>query len=130
MKQIYIESYFRNGYRRFMKYVHDVLNHPQRESIETRLKIIQFCDEFGVAATREAFGKSRSTVYLWKKRLKQAGGKLSALAPGDRAPIHRRRRFVALFIKDFIICYRTNHPGADKTTITPALTTACKEGWS
>ena len=81
MKQIYIESYFRNGYRRFMKYFYDVFEHPKREVIEQRLEIIKFCDEFGFKATRQAFGKSRSTIFLWKQKLKKAGGKLSSLAP-------------------------------------------------
>lgn len=108
-----------------MKYINNVLDHPQRESIETRLRIIEFFDEFGSEATKRAFGKSRSTIYLWKKKLKQANGKLSALAAGDRMPLHKRRRIVAPFIRDFIISYRTAHPRADKTTITPALATAC-----
>ncbi len=47
MKQIYVESYFRNGYSRFMKYIYNVINHPKRESIEKRLEIIKFFDEFG-----------------------------------------------------------------------------------
>jgi transposase InsO family protein len=127
VKQIYIESYFRNGYSHFMRYVHDVLEHPQRESIERRLEIIQFFEEFGAKATRRAFGKSRSTIYLWKQKLKEAGGKLSALAPGDRAPKNRRHRVVHPLIERFIIEYRTIHPGVDKTTITPALRVACNK---
>ncbi len=126
MKQIYIASYFRNGYSRFMKYVRDFLDHPKRESIERRLEIIQFFEEFGTEATRRAFGQSRSTIYLWKQKLRQAGGKLSALAPGDKTPIHKRKRVVHPFIERFIIEYRTNHPGVDKATITPALSTACR----
>jgi putative transposase len=125
MKQIYIASYFRNGYSRFMKYVHDVFDHPKRESIEKRLEIIKFCDEFGFEATRQAFGKSRSTIYLWKQKIKKAGGKISVLAPGNRAPKHRRHRAVDPFIERFIIEYRSIHPGADKTTITPSLVTVC-----
>ncbi len=125
MKQIYVESYYRNGYSRFMKYINNILDHPKRENIEKRLEVIGFFDEFGAGATRRAFGKSRSTIYLWKQKLKKAGGKLSALAPGDKTPIHRRRRIVRPFIEDFILDYRNNHPGVDKTTITPALTAAC-----
>ena len=108
-----------------MKYIHDVFDHPKRESIEQRLGIIKFCDEFGFKATRQAFGKSRSTIYLWKQKLKKAGGKLSALAPGNRAPRNKRHRIVHPFIEHFIIEYRTEHPGVDKTTITPALGAAC-----
>ena len=125
MKQIYVASYFRSGYSRFMKYISNILDHPKRETIEKRLEIIEFCDEFGFEATRRAFGKSRSTIYLWKQRLRKSGGKLSALAPGDKTPIQKRHRVVHPFIERFVIEYRTEHPGVDKTTITPALSTAC-----
>jgi transposase InsO family protein len=108
-----------------MQFINNILDHPRRETIEKRLEIIKFCDEFGFEATRRAFSKSRSTIYLWKQKLKQAGGKLSALAPGDKTPIHKRRRVVHPFIEHFIIEYRSTHPGADKTTITPALIAAC-----
>jgi putative transposase len=111
MKQIYVESYYRSGYSRFMQYINNIINHPRRESIEKRLEIIEFFDEFGAAATRRAFGKARSTLYLWKQKLKKANGKLSALAPGDKTPLHKRRRLVHPFIQDFIIEYRTRHWG-------------------
>lgn len=100
MKQIYVASYYRNGYSRFMKYIHNVFDHPQPESIEKRLEIIQFFGEFGAKATSKACTKGRS-------------------------PIHKRKRRVHSFIEHFIIEYRTNHPGADKTTIAPALIMAC-----
>jgi len=129
VKQIYIANYFRNGYSRFMEFINNILDHPKRENIEKRLEVIRFCDEFGFKATKQAFGKSRSTIYLWKQKLKNSGGKLSSLAPGDRSPRNKRHRIVAPFIERFIVEYRSAHPGADKTTITPALAAACtKEG--
>ena len=111
-------------YSRFMRRIDAVVDSPQHQDIETRLKIIQFFDDYGAEATRRAYGKSRSAIYLWKKKLKVGG--TAALAPGDRAPHRRRRRIVAPFIESFIIGYRTSHPGADKTTIHPALKAACE----
>jgi len=108
-----------------MQFINNILGHPDREAIEKRLEIIKFCDEFGFEATRRVFGKSRSTIYLWRQKLKQASGKLSALAPGDKTPIHKRQRVVHPFMEYFIIKYRAAHPGTDKTTITPALVAAC-----
>jgi putative transposase len=127
MQQIYVASYYRNGYSRFMKLISDILNHPKKKNIEQRLEIIKFFDEFGAAATKRAFGKSRSTIYLWKQKLTNQGGKLSALAPGDTTPLQKRKRIVNPFITDFILKYRLAHPGADKTTITPILTTFCQQ---
>ncbi len=129
MKQIYVASYYGRGYSRVMQYVYDVTDHPQWEWIEKRIEIIEFFERYGEEATRKAFRKSRSTVYLWKQKLRKAGGKLSALAPGDRTPLHKRHRVVHLFIERFILDYRAAHPCADKTTITPALTESClREG--
>jgi transposase InsO family protein len=106
-----------------MRRVDGVVNSPKHEEIESRLKIIQFFDDYGAEATRRAYGKSRSTVYLWKKKLKTGG--TAALASRGRAPEHRRHRVVAPFVESFIISYRMSHPGVDKTTIYPVLKEAC-----
>lgn len=45
-----------------MQKINDILSHPRQEEIEAMVKIIEFFDEYGAAATRKAFGKSRSTV--------------------------------------------------------------------
>jgi len=108
-----------------MKRSSNGINQSGHEIIEERLRIIQFYDEFGAEATRKAFNKSRSTIYLWRQKLKKAKGRISVLVPLSRAPIRKRKRLVHPFIEDFIVKYRTDHPGADKTTIAPALVTAC-----
>ena len=110
-----------------MNYVLDYLDHPQKEIIERRIEILKFYDEFGLAATKKAFKKSRSTIFLWKQKLAKSGGKLSALAPGDKTPLRKRKRVVHPFIEDFILKYRLAHPGADKATITPVLMLACQK---
>ena len=127
MKQIYVASYYHSGYSRCMQRMNDMNNHPRQKEIENRLKIIDFFDEYGAEATRKAFGKSRSTVYLWKQTLKKASGRLSALAPKDKAPLHRRKRIVHPYIENFIVDYRNSHPGVDKTTITPVVKIACEK---
>jgi putative transposase len=126
MRQIHVAVSTVKGYSHVMKYLDDITSHPQRECIEQRVKIIRFFDDYGEDATRRAFGKSRSTIYLWKQKLKQASGKLTALAPGNRAPIRKRRRIVDPFVQDFIVHYRIAHPRADKATIALALANACK----
>jgi len=110
-----------------MQLINDILDHPARGVIEKRIEIIKFFDDYGAEAANRAFGKSRSTIFLWKQKLKRKDGKLSALAPGDRTPINKRRRLVHPFITDFIIKYRNAHPGADKLTIALILATACRQ---
>jgi len=126
MKQINIANYFHYGYSRLVKYIDDVIDHPQKDAIEHRVEIIKFFDEFGADATRRAFGKARSTIFLWKQKLNRHDGRISALAPGNKTPLHKRKRQVHPFILEFIVKYRTDHPGTDKVTITPMLAAACR----
>jgi len=83
-----------------MQHVNDILDHPKREIIEQRLRVIEFCDELGIEATRRDLGKSRSTIYIWKQKLKSSKGKLSILSPGDKTPLQKRKRIVHLFIEE------------------------------
>ena len=125
MKQIYVTMGRVRGYIHLMQVLDDIAGHPQQEAIERRIEIIKFFDKYGEEATRIAYKKSRSTIYLWKQKLRKAGGKLSSLALGNRAPQKRRLRIVDPGMERFIIEFRTSHPGADKTTVTPALRVFC-----
>ena len=105
MRQIYVESYFK-GFKKLVNYSL-LKDHPQRDVIEKRLKIIDFFDAYGKEATKDAFQVSRSTVYLWKKKLKNSEGKVSSLAPKSKAPRARRKRVtnpsIMQFIKDRMV---------------------------
>jgi transposase-like protein len=90
MKQIYVNGFFK-GFNKLNTYSL-LKDHPKRQVIEKRLKIIAFFERFGSEATKEAFNVSRSTVYLWKRKLSVANGRLTALAPLSKAPINRRQR--------------------------------------
>ena len=126
MQQIYIESYFRSGYTRFMNYISNISTHPDKKIIEERLKILEFFDEFGTDATKKAFDKGRSTLFLWKKTLKEDGGRLSALAPKKTKPKHFRQSMISPEINHFIKDYRLIHPGVGKETIKAELDHYCK----
>lgn len=115
MKQIYVESYFK-GYRKYLNYSL-LKSHSQEEIISKRLKIIEFFDKYGSIPTKEAFGVSRSTVYLWKSKLKENKGRLTALAPLSRTPKKKRTRQTNTLIIKFIKDYRNSHPGVSKETI-------------
>ena len=125
MRQVYVTMGTVKGYIHLMQMLDDITGNPQKEAIEHRIEIIKFYDRYGEEATRLAFKKSRSTIYLWKQKLKLNSGKLSSLAPGNRTPKTKRRRVVDPGIERFIIDFRNNHPGADKATITPGLRVYC-----
>lgn len=128
MKQIYLESAFKRGYRRLMKYISNITHLDQKIQvvIKERINVIEFFDEFGLAATKKAFGIGRSTVFNWKSYLKKSGGKLSSLAPQSKAPKTRSKRVWDIEIVNFILKYRVKHPGVDKVTIKPVVDAFCK----
>lgn len=127
MKQIYLQSCFRSGYNRLMNYISNIahMSKKDQEIIRKRLKIIEFFEEFGEKATKKAFGKGRSTIFLWKRKVKLSGGYLSALMPSSKAPKNHPKRKAKDEIYEFVRQYRESHPGADKVTIKPALDTFC-----
>ncbi len=129
MQQIYLNSYFHGAirYNRFMKYISNIahLKEEDRAVILERLKIIEFFEEFGRKATKKAFGKGRSTIFGWKKKVKLSGGYLSALKPASKAPKSHPKRKTSESIVDFVLQYRLAHPGVDKVTIKPALDAFC-----
>lgn len=110
-----------------MNYVYNILDHPKREIIEKRLRIIEFFDKYGPDETDKYFHKKRSTIYLWKQNINKAGGKLSALAPGDKAPKTRSKRKQTPAMIKFIMDYRLAHPGCDQVAIKPHLDEFCRK---
>jgi putative transposase len=72
-------------YGHFMRRIDDAVSSFRKEEIETRLKIVRFFDDYGARATRRAYGKSRSTIYLWNQKLKPGG--TAGLAPGHRSAV-------------------------------------------
>lgn len=104
-----------------------LINHPQRAAIEERVKVIEFFDKHGAKVTKEAFGIGRSTVYRWKKALREKGGQLVSLAPQSRRPHRLRIRAVNPVIKRCIIEYREAHPKVGQEAIKPYVERYCNE---
>ena len=117
---------FAQDKHRFMEGL-EYVNHPKRAEIEHRLEVIKFFDELGLDVTKKAFEVARSTVCGWKKRLKDGGGRLVALASKSRGPKRRRKRETSKEVVEFILRYRTEHPGVGKATIKPVLDEFCEE---
>lgn len=56
------------------------------DEVRRRLKILAHWHKFGLASTIHAFGVSKSTLYAWRKLLKDAGGNTAALKPASQRP--------------------------------------------
>lgn len=127
MQQIYLTGTFKGFKRAWNIRTIDELPKDKQEEVRKRLKIISFFDQYGEAPTKQAFNLSRSTIYLWKKKLKDSGGKLVSLASKSKRPRHFRKGQVDRKVKDFILDYRLAHPGVGKVAIHYSLKKYCLE---
>ena len=73
-------------------------NHMITKEAKQRHKILMFWREYGLKATKDAYGVSRSALYCWWKAYKDGDYAMSNLEPGSQAPIRRRKRIVDLKI--------------------------------
>jgi len=125
--RVYLLEGFVVGYARNAMNIQDITHHPYKHIIEERVKILEFYNDYGEAATKRAFDVSRSTIYLWKQKLKRQRGRLSALSPLSTAPKTRRRRQTPLPVADFIVSQRQLHPRLGKDKLTSLLRPFCQD---
>ena len=92
-----------------------------------RLKILQFFTRYGQAATCEAFGVSRRTLYRWKQTFTQADGDPRALAAHSSAPRRRRQSIWPPALLPEIRRLRTTYPNLGKAKLHVLLHPWCQE---
>ena len=103
-----------------------IVNKIEEETPEVRQKIL-ILDIFEVKAIeyiKDMFLVGRSTIYLWKKKLKEEG--IIGLRNKSRAPIHTRKSTVGEEIKEFVKKYRIEHKRAGKSVVYAQLKQYCK----
>ena len=115
------------GYGRYMKYKQYLSTITHNQIVQERLEIIKFFDRYGAEAAREAYGYSRSTIYLWKKRYREAGYNPQSLIPKSRRPKRTRRMEVGIEVIEFIKDLRKRYPYLGKAKIKSLLDEYCRE---
>ena len=113
------------GYASFMKHAYSLNKYSRDDVAQFRMKVITFYDAYGAKATKEAFSVGRSTVFLWKKILREAEGSLTALCPTSTAPKTTRRMVVDPKVYDFIENIRLNNYRLGKEKIKRLLDAYC-----
>ena len=78
------------------------------QQAQERMRILAFWKKHGDAATREAFGASRATLFRWQRDIREGKGALDALNPKSTAPINRRKRVIPDAVKKLIVEERSN----------------------
>ena len=97
------------------------------EIAQERMKIINFYNQYGEKATKEAFEADRKVVNRWKKRLDKSGGKLVSLVPYSTTPKRVRTSQTNSKIIGFIRKEREDHPRIGKEKIKPDLDLYCEK---
>ncbi len=69
-------------------------NHMITTKVQQRKKILLFWRQYGLKATNDAYGISRSTLYQWWKIYRDSGYLDSSLNPGSQAPLKRRKKII------------------------------------
>ena len=108
----------------FTANLNQYLNHPE---VAEKLKILTFFDKYGLNTTKDAFGVGRSTIFLWKKKIKDGNGSLLGLINKSRRPYNTRRMYVDEKIFEFIRKFREDYPRLGKDKIKPLLDEYCQE---
>lgn len=88
---------------------------------QRRAKILTFWSKHGLAATTEAFGTSRATLFRWQGRLRQTRGQLEGLNTKSTAPHRRRRRVIPEVVMGFILKERQYDPHLSKDKLAVLL---------
>lgn len=97
------------------------------EAAKKRARILTFWQTHGLAATVDAHGVKRRTLFLWKRKLVEGRGKLESLNPGSRAPKTRRKRLWSAAVIEEIKRLRFDHPNIGKEKLHPLLLEFCEK---
>lgn len=111
--------------RQMRKSIRSILSFNNSQVAETRLQIIEFHKKYGTKATIDAFLVSKSTIYRWKKTLKDNGGELDSLIPASRSPKRKRSINTHFKIIEFIKTTREQYGHLGKEKIKPLLDEYC-----
>jgi len=114
------------GYNSWMKKVVSQQAFADSDTAQFRLKVIEYYQRFGMEATLVAFPVKRSTVFLWKKTLKDCSGKLCSLIPKSSRPKTFRSMQTHPFVLAEICRLRKKHYRLGKHKLYPLINQYCQ----
>lgn len=92
---------------------------------EERLRALVFWEKHGLEAVLDAFPVKKRTLFAWKRKLKEGGGKVESLNPGSRTPRIKRKRLWDERIISELKRLRSEYPNLGKEKIYPLLEEFC-----
>lgn len=99
------------------------------QKAKDKAKALVFWEKHGLQATMDAFSAKRSTLFEWKRQLKEGQGKLISLNEKKRIPKTKRKRIWPFEVIQKIkqIRYDPLHPNLGPEKIYSLLLEFCKE---
>lgn len=90
-----------------------------KEEAKRKAKILTFWNKYGLEATIEAYEVKRSTLFLWKRKMRESNNNLISLNNKSKAPINKRKRQIEQKVIDLILEYRkdNNRLGKEKIKV-------------
>jgi transposase InsO family protein len=104
-----------------MKTVESTFKFESSDVARYRLKVLTFFESHGLAATVDAFGVGKSTLYEWKARLTKGQGRLNFLVPHSTRPHQTRHMEVDQDLLRFIRNLRECYGSVGKEKLKPLL---------
>jgi len=114
------------GLRRCFNMLSSLRKFDKSEIAQERLRIIEFYQQYGEKATKQAFGADRRVISRWKQRLTKSQGKISILVPLSTRPIKTRMPATNPLIIEWIKKQREAHPRIGKDKLKPDLDSYCQ----
>lgn len=112
---------FVTTWRYAVKYWHMITDKAKHKT-----RVLAFWQKHGLKAALDAFPHKRSTLFLWKKKLKQGNGRLESLNDRSKAPVIRRKRLWSQAVINEIKRLRQTNPNLGKDKIYPLLKEFCE----
>jgi len=97
------------------------------EKAKCKAKVISFWEKHGLEACLDAFPVKRSTLFLWKKKLKENDGKLESLNDQSKSPRAKRKRIWSFEIQQEIKRLREEYPNLGKDKLYTFIKPFCDQ---
>jgi len=118
----YLNKFYKMPVVRAVRALDKVLTNDHAEA-KRRKRILDFYEQYGLAATLSAFDICRSSLFKWRKMYGEEG--LRGLMPLSKAPHKKRKSAVLREIDDFVINYRRKYGRVSQEVIKPHLDKHC-----
>lgn len=107
------------GLKGVMPVIASLRKFSESEVAKERMKILSFYERYGESATQEAFGVSRKTIWVWRRRLQKGNNHLVVLTPTSTRPKTPRSMRVDPRIVAYIRGERETFPRRSKEKLKP-----------